>query len=155
MKRQRVLGRSNSSCMCGTLWQSLSDQTWTVCLRSHWYWTLIWSVIFIPLFNSINRNKTRFFLDGYLLWKFSFSCFCLVFSFVFELFILKRLPTFIFLALFESWLWCLQFVWWNLWITCGFGEIRIRKYVKCTSWLASKNRHYWGQEGRWIADTDV
>lgn len=79
----------------------------------------LWSLS--PLFNSINRKKTRFFLDGYLLWKFSFSCFCLIFSFVFDLFILKCLSTF-FLALFESWLWCLQLVWWNLWNICRFGK---------------------------------
>lgn len=121
MKRQRVLGRSNSSCLWDFVAESFrSDQD---CVPRV---TLILDFIMIcdlypPLFNSINRNKTRFFLDGYLLWKFSFSCFCLVFSFVFDLFILKCLSTF-FLALFESWLWCLQLVWWNLWNICGFGK---------------------------------
>lgn len=28
--------------------------------------------------------------------------------------------------------------------------IGIRKYVKCTLWLTSKTRHYWGQEGKMI-----
>lgn len=80
----------------------------------------LWSLS--PLFNSINRNKTRFFLDGYLLWKFSFSCFCLVFSFlyIYSFQIVNQL--FFFLALFESWLWCLQLVWWNLWNICRFGK---------------------------------
>lgn len=112
----------------------------------------LWSLS--PLFNSINRNKTRFFLDGYLLWKFSFSCFCLIFSFVFDLFILKCLSTFFFgfiwimivmsaislMKLVEYlWVWKKNLILW----------IGIRKYVKCTLWLMSKTRHYWGQEGRW------
>lgn len=68
----------------------------------------------------------------------------------------KMFINFFFLALFESWLWCLQLVWWNLWNICGFGKknlilwIGIRKYVKCTLWLTSKTRHYWGQEGKMI-----
>lgn len=113
----------------------------------------LWSLS--PLFNSINRKKTRFFLDGYLLWKFSFSCFCLIFSFVFDLFILKCLSTFFFgfiwimivmsaislMKLVEYlWVWKKNLILW----------IGIRKYVKCTLWLTSKTRHYWGQEGKMI-----
>lgn len=41
-----------------------------------------------------------------------------------------------------------EYLW--LWKKTFFLWIGIRKYVKCTLWLTSKTRHYWGQEGKMI-----
>lgn len=104
--------------LCG----SLSDQTWTVCLGSHWYWTLLWSVIFIPPFQFYQQKQNKILFRWLFVVKiFIFMFLFGIFVFVY-IFILKCLSTFFFLALFESWLWCLQLVWWNLWNICRFGK---------------------------------
>lgn len=126
-----------------------------MCLGSHWYWTLLWSVIFIPPFQFYQQKQNKILFRWLFVVKiFIFMFLFGIFVFVY-IFILKCLSTFFFGFIWimivmsaNSLMKLVEYLW--LWKKTFFLWIGIRKYVKCTLWLTSKTRHYWGQEGKMI-----
>lgn len=126
-----------------------------MCLGSHWYWTLLWSVIFIPPFQFYQQKQNK------ILFRWLFVVKIFIFMFLFDIFVCVWFIHFkMFINFFFGFIWIMivmsaislmklvEYLW--VWKKNLILWIGIRKYVKCTLWLTSKTRHYWGQEGKMI-----
>lgn len=126
-----------------------------MCLGSHWYWTLLWSVIFIPPFQFYQQKQNK------ILFRWLFVVKIFIFMFLFSIFVCVWFIHFkMFINFFFGFIWIMivmsaislmklvEYLW--VWKKNLILWIGIRKYVKCTLWLTSKTRHYWGQEGKMI-----